>query len=129
MKSTFKTIITAAALAGIVSVVINSVLYFIFHAAGVITDNVYVQENQPLTLLPVIFSSIVPSLLAGVVFFYFTCKFIYLFLSLFKISSSFFIRRVVNKSLQSCRVHRCRQTNYYFYGCSRNQHNLFALSI
>ncbi len=74
MKSTFKTIITAAALAGIVSVVINSVLYFIFHAAGVITDNVYVQENQPLTLLPVIFSSIVPSLLAGVVFYLF-CRY------------------------------------------------------
>jgi hypothetical protein len=69
MKPSFKTIIMAAALAGGVSALINSILYFIFHAAGVISDNVYVQENQPLTLMPVIIFSFVPSLLAGVVFY------------------------------------------------------------
>jgi hypothetical protein len=74
MKPPFKTIIMAAALAGGVSALINSILYFIFHATGVISDNVYVQENQPLTLMPVIISSFVPSLLAGFVFYLF-CRY------------------------------------------------------
>ena len=74
MKPSFKSIITAAAVAGIVSAVVNSILYFIFHATGVIPDDVYIQENQPLTLFPVLISSFVPSLLAGVVF-YLLCRY------------------------------------------------------
>jgi len=74
MKPSFKSIITAAAVAGVFSALINSILYFIFHAAGAILDNVYVQENQPLTLLPVLISSFIPSLLAGVVFYLF-CRY------------------------------------------------------
>ena len=74
MKPSFKSIITAAAVAGAISAVVNSILYFIFHATGVIPDDVYVQENQPLTLLPVVISSFVPSLLAGVVFYLF-CRY------------------------------------------------------
>jgi drug/metabolite transporter (DMT)-like permease len=73
MKASFKSIITAAAVAGVISAVVNSILYFIFHATGVISDDVYVQENQPLTLLPVLISSFIPSLLAGVVF-YLLCR-------------------------------------------------------
>jgi drug/metabolite transporter (DMT)-like permease len=74
MKPSFKSIITAAAVAGVISAVVNSILYFIFHATGVIPDDVYVQENQPLTLLPVLISSFIPSLLAGVVF-YLLCRY------------------------------------------------------
>jgi drug/metabolite transporter (DMT)-like permease len=74
MKTSFKSIITPAAVAGVISAVVNSILYFIFHATGVIPDDVYVQENQPLTLLPVVISSFVPSLLAGVVFYLF-CRY------------------------------------------------------
>jgi hypothetical protein len=58
MKPSFKSIITAAAVAGIVSAVVNSILYFVFHAAGVIRDDVFVQENQPLALFPVLISSL-----------------------------------------------------------------------
>jgi hypothetical protein len=74
MKLTFKTIITAAALAGVSAAFINSLLYFIFHASGIIPDNVFIQENQPLTVVPVIISSVVPSLLAGIVF-YLLCRY------------------------------------------------------
>ena len=74
MKPSFKSIITAAAVAGVISAVVNSLLYFIFHSTGVIPDDVFVQENQPLTLLPVVISSFVPSLLAGVVF-YLLCRY------------------------------------------------------
>ena len=74
MKPSFKSIITAAAVAGVISAVVNSILYFIFHATGVIPDDVYIQENQPLTLVPVLISSFIPSLLAGGVFYLF-CRY------------------------------------------------------
>jgi hypothetical protein len=74
MKPSFKSIITAAAVAGVISAVFNSILYFIFHAIGAIPDDIYIQENQPLTLVPVLISSFIPSLLAGVVFYLF-CRY------------------------------------------------------
>jgi hypothetical protein len=69
MKPSFKKSITAAALAGVTAAITNSVLFFLFHAVGVITDDVEVQDNQPLTVLPVLFSSIIPSLFAGIVYY------------------------------------------------------------
>ena len=74
MKASIKTVMISAALAGGSAGLVNSILYFVFHALGIITDNVFVQENQPLTDVPVIISSIVPSLLAGVVF-YLLCRY------------------------------------------------------
>jgi hypothetical protein len=74
MKPSFKTIILAATVAGLTAAVINSVLYFVFDALGMFPGDVYIQENQPLSVVPVIISSIVPSLLAGVVF-YLLCRF------------------------------------------------------
>ena len=74
MKPSFKPSIIAAALGGVTAAFINSILYFLFHAAGIIPNNVYVRENQPMSVVPVIFSSIVPSLLAGVVF-YLLCRY------------------------------------------------------
>lgn len=70
-KLSFKQIITAGAIAALVSVVINSVLYFIFHSIGIISDNIFVQPNQPLTVVPVIISSIFPTLIGACVFFLF----------------------------------------------------------
>ncbi|MBY0424057.1 MAG: hypothetical protein K2Q22_00340 [Cytophagales bacterium] len=68
-KLTFKQSITAGAIAAGASVVINSILFFVFHAAGVISDTVFVQPNQPLTVVPVIISSILPTLIGATVFF------------------------------------------------------------
>jgi Family of unknown function (DUF6069) len=70
-KLNFKQIITAGAMAAGASVVINVILYFVFHAAGIISDTVFVQPNQPLTVVPVIISSILPSLIGACVFFLF----------------------------------------------------------
>jgi len=68
-KLNFKQVMIAALTAGAVSAVINSILFFIFHSIGWITDDVFVQPNQPLTVVPVIISSIMPSLVAALVFF------------------------------------------------------------
>lgn len=68
-KLTFNQSFQAGLTAAGVSVLINIFLFFIFQAAGVITDSVMVQPNQPLTLLPVIISSIIPTLIGASVFF------------------------------------------------------------
>jgi hypothetical protein len=68
-KLNFKQIMIAGLTAALVSVIINSILFFIFKVIGWITDDIFVQPNQPLTVVPVIISSIAPTLIASVVFF------------------------------------------------------------
>ena len=52
-----------------VATVVNSILFFVLHAAGVFVDTIVLQPNQPLTVVPVIISSIMPSIIASIVFF------------------------------------------------------------
>lgn len=69
-KLTFVQSIQAGLLAGVVSAVINAALFFVFQATGVLADTVFVQPpNTPLTLVPVIMASIMPSLIGSIVFF------------------------------------------------------------
>jgi len=68
-KLGFKQSILSGLTAGAVSAVINAVLFFIFHAAGIIVDTIFIQPNEPLTVIPVLISSIVPSIIASIVFF------------------------------------------------------------
>ena len=49
--------------------VVNAILFLVFHAAGIIVDTIFIQPNQPMTIVPIIISSIVPSLIATLVFF------------------------------------------------------------
>ncbi len=70
-KLSFKQITIAAAVAAGVSIVINVVLFLIFHSLGVISDTIFIQPNQPLTVVPVIISSVLPTLIGGCVFFLF----------------------------------------------------------
>lgn len=70
-KLNFKQIMTAGAIAAGVSVVVNAILFLIAHSAGIITDTVFVQPNQPLTIVPVIMASIIPTLIGAMVFFLF----------------------------------------------------------
>jgi drug/metabolite transporter (DMT)-like permease len=70
-KLTFKQIITAGALAAGAAVLINSILFFLFHSIGFITDDIMIQPNQPLTIVPIIISSLLPSLIGACIFFLF----------------------------------------------------------
>jgi hypothetical protein len=70
-KLTFKQSVSAGSIAGVASLVINAVLFFVFHAAGILTDDIMIQPNQPLTIVPVIFSSVMPSIVGSCVFFLF----------------------------------------------------------
>ena len=70
-KLNFKQVMMAGLSAAAVSAIINAILFFIFKAIGWITDDILVQPNQPLTVVPVIISSIVPALIAALVFFLF----------------------------------------------------------
>lgn len=60
-KLNFKQVMMAGLTAAAVSGISNSILFFIFKSIGWITDDIFVQPNQPLTVVPVIISSIVPT--------------------------------------------------------------------
>lgn len=68
-KLNFKQAFMAGLMAAGVATVLNAILFFIFHSAGIIADTIFIQPNQPMTIVPIIISSIVPTLLATLVFF------------------------------------------------------------
>ena len=68
-KLNFKQSILAGVMAAAAAAVINVILFFIFHGAGILTDTIFVMPNQPLTFIPIIISSVVPTLIASLVFF------------------------------------------------------------
>jgi len=70
-KLNFTQSIKAGAFAALTAAVINAILFFIFHAAGILVDTIFIQPETPLTVGPVLFSSIIPTLLASIVFFLF----------------------------------------------------------
>jgi hypothetical protein len=69
-KLNFKQIITAGLTASLVSVIINSILFYVFKVGGVIVDTIHIQPNTPLTIVPIIISSILPSLIGSIVFYF-----------------------------------------------------------
>ncbi len=62
-------LLKAAAIAGIVGAVLNTVVYYIARAAGAVTDAIAIRDGQPLMLLPVIMGSIVPAFVAALLLF------------------------------------------------------------
>lgn len=67
-KTSFGKIMLYSLFAGLTSVVINEILFFIGKAMGAFPETVMVpNQNQPFNALPFIFSSIIPSLVAGLV--------------------------------------------------------------
>ena len=70
-KVTFSQTMKAGVFAAITSLAINAVLFYVFKAAGTINDGIFIQPNQPLTILPIIISSIMPTIVASLVFFLF----------------------------------------------------------
>ncbi len=61
-------LLTVAPLAALAAVAVNAILFFIGKATGLLSDSVLIQPaNQPLSLIPVIISSILPTLLTGAV--------------------------------------------------------------
>lgn len=68
-KLNFQQTMIAALMASAAAAVLNGILFFVFHAADVITDNIFVQPDQPLSIVPVLISSVVPTFIAAIVFF------------------------------------------------------------
>lgn len=65
-KISSKKLLTVAPLAGIVAAAINAVLFFIGKSSGLISDSILIQPaNEPISVIPVIISSIIPTLLAA----------------------------------------------------------------
>lgn len=68
-KLNIKQCLTAGLYAGVASAIVNAILFFLFHSTGVITDNIMVQPNQPLSVVPVLISSILPLIIGSLIFF------------------------------------------------------------
>ncbi len=69
-KLTFKQIITAGLIAGGASAIFNAILFYTFHAARVLVDTIHIQPNTPLTIAPIVISSILPSIIGSIVFYF-----------------------------------------------------------
>lgn len=70
-KLSFKQVITAGVIAAGCSAVINALLFFTFHASGVLSNTILIQPGQPLTVVPIIMASILPSVIGASIFFLF----------------------------------------------------------
>ena len=68
-KLNFKQILLAGLTAAGVATIANVILFYVFHGLGVISDNIYVQLNVPMTIVPIIIASIVPTFIASLIFF------------------------------------------------------------
>jgi hypothetical protein len=68
-KLNFKESIIAGLCAGSIAAIINAILYLIFHSIGIITDNIFPNPNQPLTVIPVIIASIIPVIIGSIIFY------------------------------------------------------------
>ncbi len=68
---TFPQIMKATLLAISTSIGINALLFLVFHSTGVIDDSIFVQPEQPLTLLPVVLASTFPTFIGALIFFLF----------------------------------------------------------
>ena len=68
-KVSFASALKAGGIAAGIAAVINAILFFVFHSLGIITDDIFIQPGQPMTIVPILISSIVPTLIASVVYF------------------------------------------------------------
>jgi hypothetical protein len=68
-KLNFKQSMSAGLQAAAAALVINGILFYVFRFAGVIHDDILIDGKQPLTIVPIIFSCLIPSLMAALVFF------------------------------------------------------------
>jgi hypothetical protein len=69
MKLPLLQYLKAGLLAGLVAALINALLFYIFSQAGVITDRILLPNNEPMSVVPIIMSSIIPSILGSLVFY------------------------------------------------------------
>lgn len=68
-KLNLKQSMAASLIAGILAALTNSILFFIFQKATIITDDIFVGPNMPMSVLPIIITSVMPTIIAGFVFF------------------------------------------------------------
>ncbi len=68
-KVTLLNALKAGAYASIAAAVVNGILFTIFHSLDIITDDVFIQPNMPMSIFPIVFSSVFPTMIASLVFF------------------------------------------------------------
>ena len=137
-KLNFKQSIIAGLYAGGAAAIINTILFFTFHAAGVISDNIFPKPNEPMTVVPVIMASIVPAIIGSILFFliekfssngFKTFRIVAIVLVLLSLYSTFTVPGITTGySLVLCVMHLVvAATLIYFIG--RSENNLQTIKI
>ena len=70
-KLSFGQSMKAGLLTAAAAIITNVIIFFIFKSAGIFTDTILIDGKVPLTVLPIVISSTVPTLIAALVFFLF----------------------------------------------------------
>ncbi|MEX1187741.1 MAG: DUF6069 family protein [Bacteroidia bacterium] len=70
-KITISNALKAGLYAGIIASAINVILFLILHSMGVITDDIEIQPGQSMTMVPILISSILPTLIGSLIYFLF----------------------------------------------------------
>ena len=70
-KLTFLEILKAGGIAGVISAIINAILFYIANSSGIITDDILLPaNNEPMTVVPIVLSSLIPSILGAIVYYF-----------------------------------------------------------
>lgn len=70
-RLTFKQAFMAGLFTAGAATLINTIIYFVAHASGILRDDVFVKPGTPLTIVPVILFSIIPPIIGAMIFFLF----------------------------------------------------------
>jgi hypothetical protein len=70
-KLSFGQSMKAGLLTASAAIITNVIIFFIFKSTGIFTDTILIDGKVPLTVLPIVISSTVPTLIAALVFFLF----------------------------------------------------------
>lgn len=70
MKTSFLQLMKTGLIAAAVSAVINIVLFYIFKAAGLITDAIEIEPGKPLQAFQLVFAGLIPSVVASILLYF-----------------------------------------------------------
>ncbi|MDI1232721.1 MAG: DUF6069 family protein [bacterium] len=70
-KLTLGQSLKAGLFTAIAAALTNAIIFFIFKSIGIFTDSIFIDKDTNLTIVPVLISSILPTMIAAFVFFLF----------------------------------------------------------
>lgn len=73
-SNTFSGSLVKGLIAGLIAALFNAILFYVFSSIGAINDTIHIQPGTPLAIQNILISSVIPSLIAGIVYFLISLK-------------------------------------------------------